>query len=102
GGRVARAGPPAGPRRGGRQVDQISHGRLIFGVGRSGFPRTYEAYGVPYGESRERFAETLQIVRGGGTEPKFSSQGKSYSFDNVPLTPKPYQKPWPEIRIAAN
>jgi alkanesulfonate monooxygenase SsuD/methylene tetrahydromethanopterin reductase-like flavin-dependent oxidoreductase (luciferase family) len=24
-------------------VDQISHGRLIFGVGRSGFPRTYEA-----------------------------------------------------------
>src|ERR1051326_8539468 len=29
-------------------VDQISHGRLIFGVGRSGFPRTYEAYGVPY------------------------------------------------------
>src|SRR6266567_2154571 len=29
-------------------VDQISHGRLIFGVGRSGFPRTYETYGVPY------------------------------------------------------
>ena len=27
-------------------VDQISHGRLIFGVGRSGLPRTYEAYGV--------------------------------------------------------
>jgi len=23
-------------------------------------------------------------------------------FDNVALTPKPYQKPWPEIRIAAN
>src|ERR1700731_491088 len=44
-------------------VDQISHGRLIFGVGRSGFPRTYEAYGVPYGESRERFAETLQILQ---------------------------------------
>ncbi|MBV9861037.1 MAG: LLM class flavin-dependent oxidoreductase, partial [Alphaproteobacteria bacterium] len=44
-------------------VDQISHGRLIFGVGRSGFPRTYEAYGVPYGESRERFAETLDILK---------------------------------------
>src|SRR5258708_32719155 len=25
-------------------VDQISNGRLIFGVGRSGLPRTYEAY----------------------------------------------------------
>src|SRR5665213_2046805 len=83
-------------------VDQISHGRLIFGVGRSGFPRTYEAYGVPYGESRERFAETLEILKRAWTEPRFSYHGKYYSFDNVALTPKPYQKPWPEIRIAAN
>src|SRR5437899_10956163 len=44
-------------------VDQISHGRLIFGIGRSGFPRTYEAYGVPYGESRERFAEPLELLK---------------------------------------
>ena len=44
-------------------VDQISHGRLIFGVGRSGFPRVYEAYGVPYAESQEQFAETLEIVK---------------------------------------
>jgi alkanesulfonate monooxygenase SsuD/methylene tetrahydromethanopterin reductase-like flavin-dependent oxidoreductase (luciferase family) len=83
-------------------VDQISHGRLIFGVGRSGFPRTYEAYGVPYGESRERFAETLEILKRAWTEDSFSYQGKYYSFDNVKMTPKPYQKPWPEIRIAAN
>ena len=43
-------------------VDQLSHGRLILGVGRSGVAATYEAYGVPYGESRERFAEVLDIV----------------------------------------
>src|SRR5690349_23068033 len=67
-------------------VDQISEGRLIFGVGRSGFPRTYEAYGVPYGESRERFAETLEILKRAWTEPRFSYQGKYYSFDNVALT----------------
>ena len=66
-------------------VDQISHGRLIFGVGRSGFPRTYEAYGVPYGESRERFAETLEILKRAWTEPSFSYHGKYYSFDNVKL-----------------
>jgi alkanesulfonate monooxygenase SsuD/methylene tetrahydromethanopterin reductase-like flavin-dependent oxidoreductase (luciferase family) len=83
-------------------VDQISHGRLIFGVGRSGFPRTYEAYGVPYGESRERFAETLEILKRAWTEDPFSYSGKYYKFENVRLTPKPYQKPWPEIRIAAN
>ena len=83
-------------------VDQISEGRLIFGVGRSGFPRTYEAYGVPYGESRERFAETLEILKRAWTEDSFSYSGKYYSFQNVRLAPKPYQKPWPEIRIAAN
>src|SRR5437763_3682525 len=83
-------------------VDQISHGRLIFGVGRSGFPRTYEAYGVPYGESRERFAETLEILKKAWTEDPFSYSGKYYSFQKVRATPKPYQKPWPEIRIAAN
>ena len=57
-------------------VDQISHGRLIFGIGRSGFPRTYEAYGVPYGESRERFAETLEILKRAWTEPKILVPGQ--------------------------
>jgi alkanesulfonate monooxygenase SsuD/methylene tetrahydromethanopterin reductase-like flavin-dependent oxidoreductase (luciferase family) len=83
-------------------VDHISRGRLIFGVGRSGFPRTYEAYGVPYGESRERFFETLEILKRAWSEASFSYSGKYYKFANVQLTPKPYQKPWPEIRIAAN
>src|SRR5512144_1795531 len=32
-------------------VDQLSKGRLIFGVGRSGFAHTYKTYGVDYGES---------------------------------------------------
>src|ERR671931_1531669 len=43
-------------------VDQLSGGRLIFGVGRSGLPRTYEDYGVSYAESRDRFTEVLDIV----------------------------------------
>lgn len=82
-------------------LDQISDGRLIFGVGRSGFPHTYETYGVPYAESRERFAETLEIVRRAWTEPRFSYQGKYFRYDNVALVPKPRQKPHPPIRIAA-
>src|ERR1700730_10391138 len=82
-------------------VDQISQGRLIFGIGRSGFPRTYEAYGVPYGESRERFAETLEILKLAWTEERFSYRGKYFSCDKVALVPKPWQKPFPPIRIAA-
>ena len=51
---------------------------------------------------RERFAETLEILKKAWTEDPFSYSGKYYSFQNVRATPKPYQKPWPEIRIAAN
>lgn len=82
-------------------VDQLSEGRLIFGVGRSGFAHTYATYGVSYGESRERFAETLEIVKRAFTEERFSHKGKYFAYENVRLSPKPWQTPWPEIRIAA-
>jgi alkanesulfonate monooxygenase SsuD/methylene tetrahydromethanopterin reductase-like flavin-dependent oxidoreductase (luciferase family) len=81
-------------------VDQVSHGRLIYGIGRSGVVRTYEEYGISYAESRERFAETLEIMRLAWTRPKFSYHGRYHSFDDVALSPKPYQKPYPELRMA--
>jgi alkanesulfonate monooxygenase SsuD/methylene tetrahydromethanopterin reductase-like flavin-dependent oxidoreductase (luciferase family) len=83
-------------------VDQISDGRLIFGVGRSGLPRTYEAYGIPYAESRDRFAETLEIIERAWSAPRFSFEGKYHRFDDVAVTPKPRQKPLPPIRVAAS
>ena len=82
-------------------IDQISHGRLIYGIGRSGVVRTYEDYGISYAESRERFAETLEILKLAWTEPAFSYAGKYHSFTNVAATPKPWQKPYPELRMAA-
>jgi alkanesulfonate monooxygenase SsuD/methylene tetrahydromethanopterin reductase-like flavin-dependent oxidoreductase (luciferase family) len=82
-------------------VDQLSEGRLIFGVGRSGFAHTYKTYGVDYAESRERFAETLEIVKRAFTEERFSHKGKYFTYENVRMAPKSWQKPWPEIRIAA-
>lgn len=83
-------------------VDQLSHGRLIFGVGRSGVVSTYDAYQVPYDESRERFAEILDIVKTAWSEPRFSYAGRYFKFDNVTCVPKPYQKPLPEVRVAAS
>lgn len=82
-------------------IDHLSNGRLIFGVGRSGFAHTYKTYGVDYGESRERFVETLEIVKGCFTQERFSHKGKHFAYDNVRLSPRPVQQPWPEIRIAA-
>src|SRR6202047_1694097 len=82
-------------------VDQISHGRLLFGVGAAANPRSYVAYGVPYSESRERFLETLEIVKQAWTQPTFSYEGKYYSFNNASAVPRPYQQPRPPIRVAA-
>ena len=83
-------------------VDQLSRGRLIFGVGRSGVAKTYEAYNVPYAESRERFAETLAIIeRAWASAGGFSHHGRYYQFEDVTVTPRPYQQPAPPIRVAA-
>jgi alkanesulfonate monooxygenase SsuD/methylene tetrahydromethanopterin reductase-like flavin-dependent oxidoreductase (luciferase family) len=81
-------------------VDQISGGRLLLGAGRSGNPRSYRAYGVPYEESRERFYETLEILKLAWTKESFSYQGKYHSFDNARAVPRPFRQPHPPIRIA--
>jgi len=83
-------------------IDQISGGRLIFGVGRSAFPRAYNAYGISYEESQDRFAESLDIIKTAWTQPIASYRGRYHSFDNFTLVPRPLQQPHPEIRIAAS
>lgn len=82
-------------------VDHISQGRLIFGAGRSGVAKTYENYNVPYAESKERFNETLDIVRRAWTETNFSHSGRYFQFEGVTVTPRPFQSPMPPIRVAA-
>lgn len=82
-------------------LDHISQGRLIFGVGRSGFPRTYEAYGVSYAESRERFAEVLEILKRSWSSERFSFEGSFYKFRDITIVPRPLQTPHPLLRIAA-
>ncbi len=82
-------------------VDQISEGRFEFGVGRSGFARSYDLYGVPYVESRERFREALNIILEAWKGDTFSYDGEFYSFEGATVSPKPYQQPHPPLRIAA-
>src|SRR5277367_4179077 len=76
-------------------IDQISGGRLIFGVGRSAFPRAYNAYGISYTESQDRFAEGLDIIKRAWTEPSCSHHGHYWNFDNFTLVPRPVQQPHP-------
>ena len=82
-------------------LDHISRGRVEFGVGRSGFHRAYELYGISYAESRERFQECLDVILAAWTNERFSYEGEYYRFNDVCVIPKPYQKPHPPLRIAA-
>ncbi len=82
-------------------VDQISEGRFDFGIGRSGFARSYDVYGVPYAESRDRFREALDIIMQAWQGEPFSYDGKYHQVTNATVTPLPYQKPHPPFRMAA-
>ena len=82
-------------------LDHVCGGRFEFGIGRSSAPGSYEGYGIPYAESRDRFAECLDILRCAWTQERFSYHGRFFSYDNVCVTPKPLQRPYPLVRIAA-
>jgi len=82
-------------------VDQISHGRFEFGIGRSGAPRAYEVFGVPYAESQARFREALEIIREAWKGEPFSYTGEFFRVENATVSPRPYQNPHPPIRMAA-
>lgn len=82
-------------------VDHISKGRFDFGIGRSGLTKYYQGYNVPYSESRGRFFEALDVIMKGWQEDSFSHQGEYYSFSDVTVVPKPFQLPYPPIRVAA-
>jgi len=83
-------------------VDHLSEGRFEFGIGRSGAPRAYDVLGIPYGESQARFREALAIIKEAWKGQPFSYAGTFYRFENATVAPRPYQKPHPPIRMAAN
>lgn len=82
-------------------LDNVSQGRLDLGIGRSGFTRAYEGYGVPYAESRDMFQEHLEIMRRCWTEERFDYKSERYELKNVAVVPRPYQRPFPPLWAAA-
>jgi F420-dependent oxidoreductase-like protein len=87
------------------QVDQMSGGRVEFGLGTGWFEAEHTAYGIPFPPLGERFArleEQLAIVTGlwttevGGT---FSFDGTYYRLADSPALPKPAQRPRPPVLL---
>lgn len=83
-------------------VDILSDGRLDFGVGRGTNPLHYGGFNIPMEESRDRFTEALQVITQAWTTERLTYDGKYYRVRDLPVHPKPVQKPHPPIRIATN
>ncbi len=79
-------------------LDCMSNGRIIAGFAR-GIPREYNVFGVPLPESRARFEEAFEIIRGAWTEEVFNYQGKFWSYKDVALWPRPLQQPHPPVWV---
>lgn len=87
------------------QVDEMSGGRVEFGIGAGWFEAEHRAYAIPFpplGERFDRLTEQLEIITGLWATPPgqtFDYSGAHYSVSDSPALPKPIQSPHPPIII---
>jgi len=81
-------------------LDQMSQGRLTVGVGIGG--HVPEAlFGLSSEQRARRFVEGLQVMKALWTQPRATVAGTFWQFENVPMEPKPVQKPHPPLWFGA-
>ena len=78
-------------------LDQISGGRLEIGFGRGASPIELAIYGEDPDAAQEIYTEGLELILKGLTVKRLDFHGKHFSFDDVPMTLEPLQKPYPPI-----
>jgi alkanesulfonate monooxygenase SsuD/methylene tetrahydromethanopterin reductase-like flavin-dependent oxidoreductase (luciferase family) len=79
-------------------VDRLSHGRLDLGVVAGGGSRKFDAFGVEKATHVGYFTEGLDLMRAAWSdEPRVTFRGRFRDVDNLPIQPKPVQRPHPPI-----
>jgi F420-dependent oxidoreductase-like protein len=84
------------------QLDIISGGRLLLGLGAGWQQNEHEAYGIPFYTTRERLErldEACEVIRSLWTRERSNFRGRYHQLSDAPLDPKPVQKPHPELMI---
>jgi len=76
-------------------VDQMSGGRVDFGLGAGWFDAEHSAYGIPFpavGERFDRLEEQLELITGlWAADGTYEFAGKHYQLTDSPALPKPVQ-----------
>ncbi|MEO8541630.1 MAG: LLM class flavin-dependent oxidoreductase [bacterium] len=71
-------------------LDNLLQGRkLTLGLGRGAAKREFDAYRVPMDQSRDRFAESLEVLRKALTNEWFSHEGQYYQIPETTIRPRP-------------
>jgi probable F420-dependent oxidoreductase len=82
-------------------LDQLSQGRLTVGVGIGGPHVPEKVFGVSSERRSRQFVEGLQVMKALWTQPRASFSGEFWRFENIPMEPKPLQKPHPPLWFGA-
>jgi alkanesulfonate monooxygenase SsuD/methylene tetrahydromethanopterin reductase-like flavin-dependent oxidoreductase (luciferase family) len=78
-------------------LDVLSGGRVSIGVGRGYQPQEFAGFGIPLGESKERYQETLEVLRLALSQENFSYHGKFFTYDGITTYPRPFTPGGPPI-----
>ena len=78
-------------------LDQLSRGRIEVGVGTGGRGRPFAAFGVDPARYVSRFTEGVNLMKALWTEPRVTFHGEFWQLENLPMEPKPFQKPYPRL-----
>ena len=84
-------------------LDQVSGGRLDFGIGISGQRDTraeFDALQIPVSTRGRRTDEMLAVMKRLWTEEQVSHRSRFFDFADVTLRPKPRQQPYPPVWVA--
>ncbi|HVV21764.1 MAG TPA: LLM class F420-dependent oxidoreductase [Pseudonocardiaceae bacterium] len=87
------------------QIDQMSGGRVEFGLGAGWYADEHAAYGIPFPSTKDRFdilEEQLAIITGiwqAKSGDTFSFQGKHYQVTDSPALVRAAQDPRPPVII---
>jgi alkanesulfonate monooxygenase SsuD/methylene tetrahydromethanopterin reductase-like flavin-dependent oxidoreductase (luciferase family) len=82
-------------------LDHLCGGRLEVGLTRSTAPE-WRLFGVDPAEVAGQTEEAFYLVPKLWTDPRVTHHGRFYHLDDIPVLPKPYQRPHPPLWQAAS
>lgn len=82
-------------------IDQMSEGRLLFGIGRGIFVKDYRVFGADIKRNREMMTDWYDVLIRAWTQGKCSGAGDFLDFPEVDIHPEVFTKPHPPIYTVA-